>query len=519
MTLTPCGRWHSPLIRRHCLGRVLLPRGAWARSAAFALLLVFFSLEPSWGDGTSATTRPSTSPTVDAAVMASTSSPKIITLQQCIDSALTHGNQNAINQKTLDISKAKYNQTVADNSVSLKSSLGYGVTQGFGSDSLLSAYSSTVGTSSTSLTPQEVTGSLSLSGASTSLSASGSYLVSLADQREEGGLVGLSLTQEVWDGCPGGTAAANIRKGKLNFELAKLTADSDRRSLIYEIKQDYYNMLGAQRDIEVYEQNLEKQKAALEQEQTLYDLHEAEDVDLQTAKINVKSAEVDLQSGRLELLTARKTLANLVGFDSTEDFTVAETDDPQITVQSLQEAVSIGLANREELKEVGMNRRIGDVSLALLKAQTSPTVSVTGGGYLVVDSLGNSNAQTLSLGCSIGLPILDSGSTAYQEAANRYQKDIYDLQEDQYRRSIALAVENAYNTFQLRKQKLELAELTAQNAEGQYELKKLQRQYGTATNQDVLTASVTLINDRTALATARNDLSLAVLALQSAMGL
>ena len=109
-------------------------------------------------------------------------------------------------------------------------------------------------------------------------------------------------------------------------------------------------MLSAQRNLDVYAQNLELQQSALVQEQALYDLQQAVDVDLQTAKINVKSAEIDQRSGQIALVSARKTMANLMGLPAGEDFAVAETAEPQVSIQSLDEAIAAALGNRVELK-------------------------------------------------------------------------------------------------------------------------------------------------------------------------
>jgi outer membrane protein TolC len=370
--------------------------------------------------------------------------------------------------------------------------------------------------------PLNYSGSLSLSGPSTSLSLTGGASFSpVGSTQFSDSSVSLSLSQTVWDGYPGGIAKGNIQKGLFTFQSAELSADSNKLSLIYQVKQAYYSMLSAQRNLDVYAQNLELEQSALAQEQALYNLHQAVDVDLQTAQINVKSAEVDLKSGRLSLAMARKTLANLVGLTAGEEFAVAEAAEPQVSAQSLQEAIAVGLDKRVELKQLGVSRRIAEISLGLIKAQTLPTVSLTGTSYWLNDTLlgPNPNAMTIGLGGKVSLPILDSGSAAYQEEANRYQSSVYDLQDDQYRRSISLAIENDYESVQLQTEKLELARLTAENSKGQYDLKNMQRQYGTATNQDVLTAAVNMVNANTSLATARNNLELAILQLQNDMGL
>ena len=488
-------------IRIACVGALLIPLAAlWSENAT-----------------------PVAMPQGGAASPSQTGS-SVLTLEQCLSAALAKSDSVAILQKNLDISRAQYKQTVAANSVSLNGSLGAGATGGIGNTTLLSNAASTVGTSVdyTTAIPLNYSGSLSLSGPSTSLSLTGEASFSpVASTQFSDSSVSLSLSQTVWDGYPGGIAKGNVQKGLLTLQSAELSADSDKLSLIYQVKQAYYSMLSAQRNLDVYTKNLELQKSALAQEQALYNVHQAVNVDLQTAQINVESAEVDQMNGQLSLVSARKTLANLVGVGEGEEFAVAETADPQVSAQSLQEAIAIGLDKRVELKRLGVSRRIAEISLGLIKAQTSPTVSLTGTSYWLNDSLldPNPNAMTIGLGGKVSLPILDSGSAAYQEEANRYQSSVYDLQDDQYRRSISLAIESDYASVQLQTKKLQLAKLTAENSKGQYDLKNMQRQYGTATNQDVLSAAVNMVNANTSLATARNTLELAILQLQNDMGL
>jgi outer membrane protein TolC len=492
---------------------------------------LFLPLAALWPQDAASAAAPSTGPTAlpQTAQGAGTAGGKVLTLEQCLDAAIATSDSAAILQKNLQISQAQYKQTVAKNAVSLNAGVGGGATGGFGNTTLLYQNATTVGTSADYSTaiPLSYSGNISLIGPSTSLSLAGGG--SIAPSVPTLGTVSattvsLGLSQTVWDGYPGGIAKANVQQGLLNLQNAELASDANKLTLAYQIKQAYYTMLSAQRNIAVYAQNFQFQQSALAQEQALYDLKQAVDVDLQTAQINLKSAEVDQRSGRIALVSARKALANLVGFPAGEDFAVAETADPEVSVQSLDDAIATGLAKRFELQQLEVNRRIAAISLGLIKAQTSPTVSLTGTSYwlngLNVYSLPtDQNAVTITLGGKIGLPILDSGSAEYQREANRYQASVYDLQDDQLRRSISLAIENDYEAVQLQTEKLDLAKLTAANSKGQYDLKNVQRQYGTATNQDVLAAAVNMVNANTALETTRNALELAILQLQIDMGL
>jgi outer membrane protein TolC len=450
-----------------------------------------------------------------------------LTLEQCLEAALSKSDSGAILQKNLDIARAQYRQTVAKNSFSLNGSLGGGATGGAGNTALLLNNATTVGTSVdyTTAIPLSYSGALSLDGPATSVSLAGGGSFAAAGSADASvSTFALNVSLTLWDGYPGGISKANVQQGLLALQSADLASDANKLTLQYQIKQAYYSMLSAQRNLDVYSQNLQLQKSALAQEQALYDLKQAVDVDLQTAQINVKSAEVDQKTGLLALASARKALANLVGLPAGGMFSVAETAEPQVAAQNLQEAIAIGLDKRVELKQLGVSRRSAAISLGLIKAQTSPTVSLTGTSYwlngLNVYSLAtDQNAVTVGVGGKVSMPILDSGSAEYQREANQYQDSVYDLQDDQFRRSISLAIENDYESVQLQSEKLGLARLTAENSKGQYNLKNVQRQYGTATNQDVLAAALNMSNASTALATTRNALELAILQLQNDMGL
>jgi outer membrane protein TolC len=116
------------------------------------------------------------------------------------------------------------------------------------------------------------------------------------------------------------------------------------------------------------------------------------------------------------------------------------------------------------------------------------------------------------------MPILDAGAVRNQVDSVQKQLGVFAVQEGQIRKSITMAIQNAWQSVALAKEMLDLASLSAQTFELQYQLTVAERDQGTASNQDVFTASVNQATAETALATARNTLQLAELQLQNAMG-
>jgi outer membrane protein len=448
---------------------------------------------------------------------AADSSPSL-TLSQCVDAALANGDENAIIGQNLRISKAQYEQAVSANSLALKGSAGYGVSGATGDNTLITSYATQTGVSEANTVPQSLQAALALSGPMTTVNLGGAYVLPLLGTFSDSSLVSLGVSQTLWDGYPGGTAKATVEKSLLSLRVKQLTTHSDRASLVYEVKQAFLTMLASQRTIAVKREILANQESSLRQMEAAFKFQKANAVDLQTARINVKSAQVDLRDEQDTLGTARISLANLMGVSDETEFTVEETEESQALTISLQEAIAKGLEQRYELKKIALDLKATAIDLALIQGQKTPTVSVSGAAYLMFGSATQTNAMATSATFSVGMPILDAGSAQHKEEENRYQSALYSRQESQTGRSIRLEIEKTYNSLKTQSEKLDLAKLRAENAEAYYQVEKTANQYGTVTNHDVLTASVDAANARVAYAKARSDVLLAVLALQNAMG-
>jgi outer membrane protein TolC len=116
------------------------------------------------------------------------------------------------------------------------------------------------------------------------------------------------------------------------------------------------------------------------------------------------------------------------------------------------------------------------------------------------------------------MPILDAGAVRNLVEAALQQDEAYRLQEQQLRKSIVAAIENDWESVQLQNERVELARLTAENDDLLVEVYKIQVQNGTASTQELLTASVNAASAHTAYVQAQSNAQLAVLQLLSDMG-
>jgi outer membrane protein len=438
-----------------------------------------------------------------------------ITVQQSIDAALANGDDNKVLQGGLEAARAQHALNVSKNAFTLSGSAGYNVGTPYGSTAVLAGkpIASAGGAS-----PQGGVAGLTLAGPLTAVSVSAyPWIPPAGSITDNTSSLGLAVSQTLWNGYPGGPTQATVDKSMLTLKGKELATDAGRLGIIYSVKQAYYTLLAAQRTFATKQQILDKQNAILRQIKAVYDLKLASLVDLKTAQLNARSAQVDVDSAAHDLRFARIALATLMGMPPDGAFTAADADDPAVPTSTVEDAVAQGLQKRVEIKQVELSLESSTIDLAVARGQGTPTISVSGGANVLLDWNGTSGG-TINAGVRLAMPILDAGGVQNQVNAILRQSDIYIQQETQLRKSITTAIQNAWDNLALARERLDLAGLSTDTFTLQYQIVSVAHDAGTASTQDLLTASVNAATAQSALATAKSAVQLAALLLLNVMG-
>ncbi len=452
--------------------------------------------------------------------------PPVITLQQTIDAALANGDNYKILQGNLAVSRAQHQENISKNSLTLAGSVGAGYNYAFYNSATLGAAKVSSLSSSTSPTQGGTVG-VGLVGPLTSVSVSASPLappignvpssIPLAGDTSTG--LGLSASQVLWNGYPGGSTQAVVDKSVLSLQGQELSTESGKLNLIYQVKQAYYAMFTAEQDLDSKKQTLDRQNALLDQITAVYNLKQASAVDLKTAQINAHSAQIDVLTSEHTLRLARIRLAILMGAAPDNQFTVTQPDDEKVPAGSLAEAISTALARRVEIKLIQLSRKSNAVDPAVARGLSTPTISVNGGVTFVMDnSLSNNFVGLANAGVRVAMPILDAGAAQNLVDQSTRLDGVYQTQAAQLQKSIAADVQDAWESRELAMEKVDLARQSAENDDLLVDVYKIQSRNGTASTQDLLTASVNAANAHTAAVQAQSAAQLATLQLLSVMG-
>lgn len=455
--------------------------------------------------------------------------PLVLDLQTCLSSALSKGEDAAIAARTLDAAQAAHALNLAKGRWSIAANGAYSAGEGFSVSSPDSPSSSLLGKAgggSSAGLSHSISGGLVLStanasssspGTKISLSASESLPPASSSSSSPTAVLAFSLSQSVWDGYPGGQTKAVIEKSLISLTTKQLQAELARSTIRANVKKAYVTMLSAQRALALRLSIADKQRGLLAQIEAIYAIRQASSIDLQGAKINALTAELDVETGRHDLALARQRLANLAGLPPDADFSVAETEGGELPAPGLESAVATGLSKRLELAVADLNAKSSGIDLTLARGQAQAGLSLTGG--ISTATASSADASYASLGVKLSLPVLDGGAARAQEAQAGALVASYASQRRQLERSISADIRDAWWMADIQRQKIDLASQSMSLNEAQLALVKAQNSFGTATNQDLLAASVNSANAASAWATAKYNYLLAVLALETAMGL
>ena len=446
------------------------------------------------------------------------------TLPQSIDEALANGDDNRLLRANLELARSQHAENVSRNSWGLGGSAGAGYNLPGGDTGVLNAKQSSL----SSITASTQGAQLGLSAASplTSLSVTASPWAPpvlplgttvAGSAGDSYGFLGLNVSQTLWNGYPGGPTQATVDKSLLALQGRVISTASGQLGVVYRVKQAYYALLTAQENAVVTRQILDKQNGLLAQITAVYKLKQASDVDLKTAQINARSAQVDVENADHGVRIARIQLALLMGRSPDSIFTVVQPEAQAIPASSLQEAISLALSHRVDFQQLELNRKSNQVDLALARGQATPTVSVNGGVSQFVD-YNLKSAWLVNAGVKVGMPILDAGAAQNLVDSALKQDEIFSVQERQLQRSIAAAIQSDWEAMQILNERTEVARLAAENDDLLVEVYRIQNQNGTASTQDLLTASVNAATAHTAYVQAQANAQLAVLQLLSDMG-
>ena len=318
----------------------------------------------------------------------------------------------------------------------------------------------------------------------------------------------------------GGRIKYGIQSAEYLIEASKLSAENDKVSIAYNVSQAYNNLFKASQAIKVLEENLSASQKRDESFQKLETNGIIARNDKLKANLQTSNIELQLLEAQNNYNIANINMDLLLGLPETTEITI---DENYISQLSPEQPVTYYLneanAQRKDLQALDYQRKAAALGIKAAKAETLPTVALTG-GYVAADVpkiLTVMNAANIGLGIKYNIDNLwkKNSSLLQAEAQEKQLSATNELMNDQ----IKLEINKDYQNAEFAKKKISVYEKAASQANENYRVTKNKYNNGLATITELLDADAAQITANVNVVNAKADAALAYRKLLQSSGI
>jgi len=318
-------------------------------------------------------------------------------------------------------------------------------------------------------------------------------------------------------------ATRPIRDAEFDLRVAEAQLRAEVLRVASRTKSAYYNVLLAERVIEVTEVAIQRDKTLVEASQALFEPRLVTKRDVFSAELSLAQDSARLVNARADLELARTTLLEIIGLPLGTGFFLLDREVSFEPVPlELERWIATAIKNRPEI--VDLEERLAKRLLNIKVARNSllPQLDLTAsyGRSQSASTFGKTldlAGDVWSAGLVLSAPI---GNVAATSALAQAEIEYSRLQEQlaQTKRQIELEVRVTVTKLQKSLQRMETLKVAIDQAKGKLEVGKAQFVLGQATNLDITDALQALLNSETDLLTAIVDYNIGLAELEARIG-
>jgi len=331
--------------------------------------------------------------------------------------------------------------------------------------------------------------------------------------------MGLTATQTLFDW----SALEDISAARANVSAARYSKRATEQDIVFQVKQQFYNLVKAEKLLEVSQKSHERSLKQLERARSLYDLGSVARSDVLKAKVDAAQTELDLIAARNAVALEKARLAKLMGLPVDErieveaDLTVTEQEvDPN-------ELFAMARSNRPDLRAASERVRAAQAGLHSARAGQYPSLFSYFNWRWRDDVFPTSTGDlerkyTWTVGMGIQFPIFDGMLTRGNVGEARAGLEARLKEYEDLELSVALEIKEALLSLQEARQRLVVSEEQLASAEESYKLAREQYEVGLGTILELTDASVELTTAESQRVQAITDYKVALALIDKATG-
>lgn len=304
----------------------------------------------------------------------------------------------------------------------------------------------------------------------------------------------------------------------LGLDISKIRYEFLKQEIIWRVKEDYFQILKAQKLREVAEQALKQIEAHWDVAQQFYAAGMIPKNDLLQTEVQLAQYRQNLIKAENAVALAEAQFYTILRWSAAQKIEVKEVLTYNPFPHSLLECQNIALGNRPEIKELIAFGEQARKNVDLSRSAYYPKI-VLSGNYLKAEDKPFPNEESWNVMALAKWNFWEWGKTKWQvdEAKVRVKQAEHALEE--LKDKIKLEVKQAYLNMQEAEKNIPVAQKVIEQAEENLRINRARYQEQVATSTEVLDAQTLLLQSLTNYTNALADYNVAQARLVRAMGI
>jgi outer membrane protein len=331
---------------------------------------------------------------------------------------------------------------------------------------------------------------------------------------------GVQVNQTLFNG---GYNAFTYSQSRSLKKSAEFDFENTRQTVIYYVKERYYNLLKAEKLLAVQEETLQSFEESYKRAETLWQIGKVPKSDVLNAKYELESSRLALIEARNSLSIAHASLNHILGFDMDHEINVVDDLDVHEIEMGYEEVLENAFQNHPSLQKGSYDIKASKAGVHMAVSRFLPTISASysyswsHAKFSQIKDLFDTDYRW-SLGVSLSVPIFQGfNRTAFFSRAKLDYKTSMESWA-QTKRDIAFEAKQAYFDVQQAQKKIAVTKNSIEYADENHRLNKEKYSLGAGTMLDLINAQLSASEAKTNYIQALYDYKFAVSRLQKAMG-
>jgi outer membrane protein len=319
----------------------------------------------------------------------------------------------------------------------------------------------------------------------------------------------------------GGFNLANYRSAKLGVDLSKENVETVKRDLVLQVRVGYFNILRAEKFLDVAKQTVKQFEAQLEVTKAFFEVGIVPKNDVLQAEVRLANARQALVRAENDLAAAKSSFNILLRREIGAPLGVVDILAYKPFPMGFEASLEEALRQRPEVKTAQLNIDQAKENVKISKSGFFPTVSLLGNYNRLSEEPGlngDMKNERWTVQALATFTLWNWGNTAFKVGESKVKVIQAEDSKNQLIESITLEVKNDYLNLLVAEKNIKVAETAIEQAEENLRMNEERYKYQVATQTDVLDAVVLLAQARVNYYGALSDFNIAKAQLERSMG-